>query len=76
MSSGTLVFLMTCMSGGQSHKKKCLSDSLEQQNTTTFVDCFRKGLGECRGLNPASNKVPRNRLLTPPPPGLDALRRR
>lgn len=41
-----LVLLMICMSGEESHKEKCLSDSLGQQNAATFVDCFRKGPGE------------------------------
>lgn len=41
-----LVHSMTCMSGEESHKNKCLSDSLEQENATTFVDCCRKGLGK------------------------------
>lgn len=38
-----LVLLATCMSGGDSCKKKRPSGSLEQENPETFIDCFRKG---------------------------------
>lgn len=37
---------MTCVSRGESYKKKSLSDFLEQHNATALLDCFRKGLDE------------------------------